>query len=210
MPVKQIHYEEVLAECSDYRGAIALLRQFRPYLELIPSMRRPQESVIPLPLPLIRLRNPVSAAATRQTDVASGEVVRLPADIAILMCDPEWKIKTGVEIFVLIHQPHEDFSALLGRWRQTQIWLNQGYEWIMPKRHQHLLSEGADDIHPLFVIFPETPERIRRGLRGACLPYVMQTVYALDEGEWLDDALEASTDDLLLDDSFINTDDALD
>jgi hypothetical protein len=135
-------------------------------------------------------------------------VIRLPADVAILMCDPEWKIKTGVEIFVLIHQPHEDFSALLGRWRQTQIWLNQGYEWIMPKRHQHLLSEGADDIHPLFVLFPETPERIRRGLRSAGLPYVVQTVYMLEEDEFLDVDL-ASENQLLLDDSFINTDDSL-
>jgi hypothetical protein len=183
MAVKQIHYEEVLAECSDYRGAIALLKQFRPYLELIPSMRRPQESVIPIPLPLIRLRNGVSAASAGTAHLAPGEVIRLPSDLAILMCDPEWKIKTGVEIFIFIHRPQEDFSDLLGRWRQTQIWLNQGYEWLMPKPHQHILSEGAEATHPLFVIFPETPERIRRGLRGAYLPFVIQTVYALDEEE---------------------------
>lgn len=181
MAIKQIHYEEVLAECSDYRGAIALLKQFRPYLELIPSMRRPQESVIPIPLPLIRLRNGVSAVSSGTVNAASGEVLRLPADLAILMCDPEWKIKTGVELFIFIHRPQEDFSDLLGRWRQTQIWLNQGYEWLMPKPHQHILSEGAEATHPLFVIFPETPERIRRGLRGAYLPFVIQTVYALDE-----------------------------
>ena len=188
MTVKQIHYEEVLADCTDYRGAIALLKQFRPYLELIPSMRRPQESVITIPLPLIRLRNAVSAtAASGQTGVLPGEVIRLPADLAVLMCDPEWKIKTGVEIFIFIHRPQEDFSTLLNRWRQTQIWLNQGYEWLMPKRHQHLLSEGADDIHPLFVLFHETPERVRRGLRGAGLPLVVQTVYTLDEEEELID-----------------------
>ena len=187
MTVKQLHYEEVLADCSDYRGAMALLKQFRPYLELIPSMRRPQESVITIPLPLIRLRNAVSAtAAAGQTGVLPGEVIRLPADLAILMCDPEWKIKTGVEIFIFIHRPQEDFSALLNRWRQTQIWLNQGYEWLMPKRHQHLLSEGADDIHPLFVVFDETPERVRRGLRGAGLPLVVQAVYSLDEEELID------------------------
>jgi hypothetical protein len=195
MAVKQIYYEEVLADCSDYRGAIALLKQFRPYMELIPSMRRPEESVITLPLPLIRLRNAVSAAAAAahsQTSVAPGEVVQIPAELAILMCDPEWKIKTGVELFVFIHRPQEDFSTLLMRWRQTQIWLNQGYEWLLPKRHQHLLSEGADDIHPLFVLFPETPERIRRGLRGACLPFVVQTVYTLDEEEELLMDLSAS------------------
>lgn len=184
MAVKQSYYEEVLADCSDYRGAIALLKQFRPYLELIPSMRRPAESVITLPLPLIRLRSAVSApTAQSQISVAPGAVVQIPADLAILMCDPEWKIKTGVELFVFIHRPQEDFSTLLMRWRQTQIWLNQGYEWLLPKRHQHLLSDGADDIHPLFVLFPETPERIRRGLRGACLPFVVQPVYALDEEE---------------------------
>lgn len=181
MAVKQIHYEEVLAECSDYRGSIALLKQFRPYLEMIPSMRRPQESVIPIPLPLIRLRNAVSAVSAGIASAAPGEVIRLPSDLAILMCDPEWKIKTGVEIFIFIHRPQEDFSDLLGRWRQTQIWLNQGYEWLMPKPHQHILSEGAEATHPLFVIFPETPERVRRGLRGAYLPFVIQTVYALDE-----------------------------
>lgn len=185
MTVKRVHYEEVLAECSDYRGTIALLKQYRPYLELIPSMRRPQESVIPIPLPLVRLRHEVSTMAG-QTHGDSGKVVRLPADLGVLMCDPEWKIKTGVELFIFIHRPQEDFSDLLNRWRQTQIWLNQGYEWLMPKRHQHLLSEGADEIHPLFVIFPETPERIRRGLRGACLPFVVQTIYALDEEDLLD------------------------
>jgi hypothetical protein len=181
MAVKQIYYEEVLAECSDYRGAIALLKQFRPYLELIPSMRRPQESVIPIPLPLIRLRNGSSAGSSGTASIAPGEVIRLPSDLAILMCDPEWKIKTGVELFIFIHRPQEDFSDLLGRWRQTQIWLNQGYEWLMPKPHQHILSEGAEATHPLFVIFPETPERVRRGLRGAYLPFVIQTVYAMDE-----------------------------
>lgn len=186
MVVKQLHYEEVLAECSDYRGSIALLKQYRPYLEMIPSMRRPQESVITIPLPLIRVRNTVSAVAAGSSSVAPGEVIRLPADLAILMCDPEWKIKTGVEIFVFIQRPQEDFSDLLSRWRQTQIWLNQGYEWLMPKRHQHLLSEGADDIHPLFVVFKETAERVRRGLRGACLPFVVQTVYALDDEELIE------------------------
>lgn len=175
MSVKKVHYEEVLAECSDYRGTLALLKQFRPYLELLPSMRRPQESVLTIPLPLIRLR----------TDSGVGNMVRLPADLAILMCDPEWKIKTGVEIFVFIHQPQEDFSDLLGRWRQTQICLSQSYEWVMPKRQEHLLAEGAEETLPLFVLFPETSERIRRGLRGTNLPFVVQTVYAIDDEDFL-------------------------
>lgn len=177
MAVKQAHYEELLAECSGYAGAIALLKKFRPYLEMIPSMRRPSESVITIPLPLIRIRNAASGSA------AGAEVVRLPCDVAVLMCDPEWKIKTGVEIFVFIHRQQEDFSELLSRWRQTQIWLGKSYEWVMPDRHQHLLSEGSDKTHPLFVLFPETPDRIRRGLRGAALPFVTQIVHAPEDDE---------------------------
>ena len=90
----------------------------------------------------------------------------LPCDVAILMCDPEWKIKTGVEILLFIHRPHEDFSDLLGRWRQTQVLLDKDYEWLMHPRHSHILSEGANTIYPLFVVFSETSERIQRGLGG--------------------------------------------
>ena len=107
--------------------------------------------------------------------------MRLPCDVGILMCDPEWKIKTGVEIFVFIHRPQEDFSDLLGRWRQTQICLDKNYEWLMPHRYRHILSEGADEIHPLFVVFPETPDRIKRGLQGSFLPFVMQSVHLPEE-----------------------------
>ena len=173
MTIDSSHYEEVLAACSDHLGAIALLKQHRPYLEMIPSMRRSSESVIPIPLPLIRVRNASSTATST--------MLRLPCDIAILMCDPEWKIKTGVEIFVFIHQADEDFSDLLSRWRQTQIYLDRGYEWIMPDRHRHILSEGSDEIHSLFVLFSETPDRIQRGLRGAFLPFVIQPCPSLEE-----------------------------
>lgn len=182
MPVKQVHYEELLAEYSNHEEAIALLKQYRPYLELIPSMRRSEESVITLPLPVVR----AATAAVRQGQetgssnystmgTVARELVRLPCDIAMMMCDPEWKIKTGPEILVFIHRPAEDFSDLLGRWRQTQVWLDRGYEWVMPPRYQHILSEGADSVYPLFVVFSETPERIQRGLRGASLPFVVQT-----------------------------------
>lgn len=176
MTVKQADYEELLAEYSDYLGAIALLKEFRPYLEMIPSMRRPEESVITVPLPLVRIRGAKSAATGEPS-----EVLRLPCDVAILMCDPEWKIKTGGDILVFIHRPSEDFSDFLGRWRQTQICLNKGYEWLMPDQYQHILSEAAEETYPLFVIFPETPERIKRGLRGASLPFVTQAVYSEDE-----------------------------
>ncbi|MGP1384883.1 MAG: hypothetical protein ACTS2F_15055 [Thainema sp.] len=180
MVVYQVHYEELLAEYSNYDGAIALLKQYRPYLETIPSMRRPDESVITIPLPNIRVRQTISKPHS-DLKVAAGEVIPLPCDVVILMCDPEWKIKTGVEIPIYIHRPQEDFSALLTRWRHTQVLLSQEYEWLMPMRHKHLLSEGADKVLPLFVVFPETPDRILRGLRGAGLPFVVSQSPAIQE-----------------------------
>ena len=176
MSVKKSHYEASLAEYSNNSAAIALLKQHRPYLEMVPSLRRPDESVIAIPLPIVRLRN------TASTDKGRGATC-VPCDIAILMCDPEWKIKTGAEIFVFIHRPQEDFSDLLGRWRQTQVLLDKDYEWLMSPRYQHILSEGANSIYPLFVVFPLTPERIKRGLQGAYLPFVTQTLSSADEEE---------------------------
>jgi hypothetical protein len=190
---RQSHYEESLADYSDHLGAIALLKRFRPYLEMIPSMRRPNESVITIPLPVVRIRDAAPAISATDISITAGQMVRLPCDVGILMCDPEWKIKTGVEIFVFIHRPQEDFSELLGRWRQTQIWLDKGYEWMMPPRHRHILSEGADETHPLFVTFPETPDRIRRGLRGASLPYVTESIYSAEEEQ--QESLETSAND---------------
>jgi hypothetical protein len=184
MPVKQSDYEASLAEYSHHEGAIALLKKHRPYLEMIPSMRRPDESVITIPLPIVRVRNPKPAISQNSiSHTASDGAVCLPCDVAILMCDPEWKIKMGVEIFVFIHRPQEDFSDLLGRWRQTQVMLDKDYEWLMPPRYQHILSEGSDRIYPLFVVFPETPERIQRGLLGGCLPFVMEIPEVLTQEE---------------------------
>lgn len=200
MSVQQTQYEESLAEYSHHVGAIALLKQHRPYLEMIPSMRRPAESVISVPLPIIRIRSSASATASGISDVASGEVIRLPCDVAVLMCDPEWKIKTGVEIFVFICRPQEDFSDLLGRWRQTQIWLDKGYEWLMPSRYEHILSEGADKAYPLFVGFPDTPERIKRGLKGSYLPFVTQAIAMAEDSAELEESLvqtrQSSSSDL--------------
>ncbi|MEB3337058.1 MAG: hypothetical protein VKJ46_06325 [Leptolyngbyaceae bacterium] len=177
MSVKQFHYEELLAAYSNQNEAIALLKQYRPYLEIIPSMRRSNESVITLPLPIVRVRsNSTSQDRPHYQSVPRSGLVQLPCEVALLMCDPEWKIKTGGEIFIFIHRPEEDFSDLLGRWRQTQICLDQTYEWLMPPRYQHIFSEGADQMYPLFVVFAETPERIKRGLKGACLPFVVQTL----------------------------------
>ncbi|MCW5315374.1 hypothetical protein GTQ43_16620 [Nostoc sp. KVJ3] len=176
MIVQKSHYEASLAEYSNHLAAIALLKQHRPYLEMIPSLRRPDESVITIPLPIVRLRN---TATTPQT-------ICLPCDVAILMCDPEWKIKTGAEILVFIHRAHEDFSDLLGRWRQTQVFLDNDYEWLMPLRHSHILSEGANIIYPLFVVFSDTLERIQRGLVGAELPFIIQTPDLLLEENFTD------------------------
>lgn len=163
------HYEATLAEYSNHLAAIALLKQHRPYLEMIPSLRRPDESLITIPLPIIRIRK------TATTDT---QPICLPCDLAVIMCDPEWKIKTDAEILIFIHRPNEDFSDLLGRWRQTQVYLDKDYEWIMPERHQHILSEGSKSIHPLFLIFSESSESIQRGLIGCELPFIMHIYYA--------------------------------
>lgn len=181
MPVQKSDYETCLANYSHHTDAIALLKLHRPYLEMIPSLRRPDESIITIPLPIVRFRG---------TATKPSETVSLPCDVAILMCDPEWKIKTGAEIFIFIHRPHEDFSDLLGRWRQTQVWLDKDYEWLMPPRHSHILSEGTNTKYPLFVVFPETSERIKRGLVGAELPFVIQMPSLFDEALKEEDGLE--------------------
>jgi hypothetical protein len=174
MPVQQSYYEISLAEYSDRSAAVALLKQHRPYLEMIPSLRRPDESLVTIPLPIIRIR---------KTETNLPLSTCLPCDLAILMCDPEWKIKTGVEILVFIHRPDEDFSDLLKRWRQTQVWLDKDYEWLMPPRHSHILTEGVNSIYPLFVVFSETSERIKRGLVGSDIPFVVQNSELLFDEE---------------------------
>lgn len=180
MSVKQSDYEEWLAEYSNQAAAIALLKQYRPYLEMLPSLRRPDESVIPIPLPIVRLRG-ATPMGNEHSMTKATQTTRLPCDVAIIMCDPDWKIKTGVEIVIFIHRPQEDFSDLLGRWRQTQVLLDKDYEWLMPPRYQHIFSEGANSIYPLFIVFPETPERIQRGLHGASLPFISQIVSSIEE-----------------------------
>jgi len=171
-----LDYEILLAKGCDRLGAIAILKQYRPYLEMVPSLRRPQESLISIPLPVIKIRR---FSSSGDKEDCSGElrqaVVHLPCDLAILMCDPEWKIKLESEILIFIHRPDEEFSHLIRRWRQSQVYLEQSYEWIMPLSEQHMLSEGGDRRYPLFVVFEQTPLRIKRGLAGACLPYLVQS-----------------------------------
>ncbi len=172
MSIHLLQYETVLAEYSNAPVVIELLKQHRPYLEMVPSLRRPTHSVIPLPLPIAKIRQSLVVNETGTHPALHSQVLQLPCDVAILMCDPEWKIKTGAEIFVFIHRPDEDFSGLLSRWRETQVMLSHNYEWQMPYLHRHIISEGTDEIFPLFVLFPSTPDRIRKGLTGACLPFV--------------------------------------
>lgn len=169
---QKIQYEELLATYSHSIEAIELLKCHRVYLEMIPSMRRVEESVMTIPLPIVRIRHTTPTA--NATSVTRLDPQLLPCELAILMCDPEWKIKTGKEIFVFIHRPNEDFSELLGRWRRTQLMLGKEYEWILPSRYQHFLNDGADKIYPLFVLFEDTPERIKQGLAGAHLPFAIQ------------------------------------
>jgi len=174
MPVQQTQYEELLARYSTHLSAIELLKQHRPYLEMVPSIRRSQESLITIPLPLVQVSCSVNSCQSSRS--AAHELISLPCDIALLMCDPEWKVKTGIEIFVFIHRPQEDFSQLLNRWRQTEVLLSKGYEWQMPPRHKHIFGEGAEKLCPLFVLFEGSQARIKQGLQGAYLPTVIQTV----------------------------------
>ena len=198
MPVKQSDFEILLAQYSDRTSAIALLKQYRPYLEKLPSIRRPEQSLITIPLPIVRIRQGLTPASNasaytpRQLQAATKSSVHssylpiathLPCDLAILMCDPEWKIKMGAEILVFIHRPDEDFSHLLSRWRQTQVYLDRDYEWLMPIGKKHILSEAAENIYPLFIIFDLTPERIKKGLVGAELPHIIHKTYSCAEDE---------------------------
>jgi hypothetical protein len=175
MTFPKSHYEELLAAYSQSANVVDLFKGHRPYLEMVPSMRRSNESIITIPLPVIRLRH-TTPSPYGQGNITTTEPAMLPCELGVILCDPEWKIKTGREIFIFIHRPDEDFSDLLGRWRRTQMLLGKEYEWILPSRYQHVLNEGTEKTHPLFVVFPETPERIRKGLKGAHLPHVLVTI----------------------------------
>ncbi|MEM9087672.1 MAG: hypothetical protein AAGC93_02905 [Cyanobacteria bacterium P01_F01_bin.53] len=176
-----IAYEELLANCCHYDGLLSILMQHRPYFEALPSVRRPENSMVAIPLPNVRSKATSETGGLIDT---SYRIRQLPCDIAIMMCDPEWKIKTGIEIVVFIQRPGEDFSDLLRRWRQTQVELGQGVEWLMPRQHKHLLAEGTETPHPLFVVFTAAKEgdrtareqRMIRGLEGASLPVAIKAI----------------------------------
>ena len=174
MSIKKTDYEISLAQYSTRTGAIALLKQYRPYLEALPSIRRPEQSLITIPLPVVRLRKP-ELISSNDLQVKTPRVATpLPCDLAILMCDPEWKIKMGSEIIVFIQRTEEDFSDLVNRWRKTQVYLDRDYEWLMPPNEQHMISEAAEEINPLFVLFEGTSDRIKQGLAGAGFPYIVR------------------------------------
>jgi hypothetical protein len=172
MSIKQSHYETVLADYCNRESIVSLLKNHREYLEMIPSMRRPIDSLISIPLPLAKVHNWRSLSEESLNQMESDEIINIPCDIAILMCDPQWKIKMGVEILLFIHRPQEDFSDLLRRWRKSQIYLSKEYEWVMPTSEDHMFSDIAEQILPLFIIFPQTPERIKKGLQSSSLPYI--------------------------------------
>ena len=174
--IKKTDYETLLAQYSTRTGAIALLKQYRPYLEALPSIRRPEQSLITIPLPVVRLRKPELISDNPLQSKTPRVATSLPCDLGILMCDPEWKIKLGTEILVFIHRPEEDFSDLIDRWRKTQVYLDRDYEWLMPPNEQHIISEAAEEINPLFVVFEGTSDRIKQGLAGAGFPYIVQSL----------------------------------
>ncbi|MCL2934823.1 MAG: hypothetical protein MGG11_22015 [Trichodesmium sp. MAG_R03] len=193
MVVKKSDYEALLAEYSNSKAAIALLKQYRFYLEMVPSLRRLEDSLITIPLPIIRLQ---------EKSYESGRTVPLSCDLGIFMFDPEWKVKTGVEIFVFIYRPQEDFSDILRRWRETQVLLDKEYEWVMPQGYKYIYSQEAEEIYPLFVLFSETPERVKRGLTGANLPFVIQPTYDSIEVEVEQSNIEMQTILSQMDDRF--------
>ena len=183
MSVTKFDYETILAEYSSRTGAIALLKKYRPYLETLPSIRRPEQSLITIPLPVVRIRRPDLPPDNPLKYTTKAIATVLPCDLGILMCDPEWRIKLGVEILVFIHRPGEDFSDLIDRWRQTQVYLDRDYEWLMPPSEQHMYSEAAEEVHPLFVVFENTSDRIKQGLTGAGFPFIVQSLNFLRESE---------------------------
>jgi hypothetical protein len=170
LSAQQNYYEELLACFSHRHRAVELLRHHRPYFERIPSIRRSAESILTIPLPVVKVRQRTQPVRPHQE--SPYELITLPCDIAFLMCDPEWQIKTDVEVFVFIHRPGEDLSDLLYRWRETQVLLSRGYSWEMPAQYQHMFSEGADKPYPLFILSTETASRVKTGLQGASLPNV--------------------------------------
>lgn len=161
--------DRCLTACCDRATVVALLQQHRPYWELLPSLRRPAESLLPLPLPLVRCRTRIQSDRGSETVV---QLVPVPCDLVFLLCDPEWKVKVGPDICLLIHRPAESFHDLLDRWRQTQICLSQPYEWHLEETQKQFQAEAGDAVLPLFLLQADGPELIRKALSTVGLPWV--------------------------------------
>ncbi|OIP74861.1 MAG: hypothetical protein AUK48_08910 [Oscillatoriales cyanobacterium CG2_30_44_21] len=166
----QYRYDQLLSHYSSPLEAIALLREYRPYFELIPSLRRPSDSLISIPFPVVQLTQPNLTQSNLQ----------LQCDLALIMCDPDWKVKTGQEIFVFIHRPNEDYSALLQRWRQVEVALGEEYYWLLPWKHRSIISDRGEHHYPLFVTLDYSPARITKGLEGASLPHVKASTLEIE------------------------------
>ena len=78
MSIKQSDYETVLADYSNREGIVSLLGQYRQYLEMIPSMRRPSDSVIAIPLPLAKVQNLRTLEGDNLSQMCLNEVTPIP------------------------------------------------------------------------------------------------------------------------------------
>jgi hypothetical protein len=170
MSTLQLQYDTLLSHYSNPLEAIALLREYRPYFELIPSLRRPMDSLISIPLPVVQFTSPNLTQSH----------VQMQCDLALIMCDPDWKVKAGQEIFVFIHRPNEDYSALLQRWRQVEVAIGEEYYWRLPWKHRNIISDRGEYHYPLFVTLDYSPARITKGLEGASLPHVKVSSPAIE------------------------------
>ncbi|WP_310430280.1 hypothetical protein [Chamaesiphon sp. VAR_48_metabat_135_sub] len=185
MSIHKSDYEKLLSKYSNHTEAVELLKQYRPYLEMIPSIRRSEESLMTMPLPVVKLRKvPLGQQVDRFSPITTtSKTILLPCDLAYLMCDPEWKIKMGGEIIIFIHRPEEDLSDLLARWRQTQVLLDHDYEWVMPQYYRHIICESAEHLYPLFILFDRSDRSIKEGLTGAHLPFVTAPIQQIHVAE---------------------------
>ncbi|MDX2256295.1 MAG: hypothetical protein NW214_12330 [Pseudanabaenaceae cyanobacterium bins.39] len=182
MSNQQSQYDSLLSHYSNPLEAIALLREYRPYFELIPSLRRPIDSLISIPFPVVQLSG----------SHIQHQHLQLQCELALIMCDPDWKVKTGQEIFVFIHRPGEDFSGLLQRWRQVEVALGEEYYWLLPWKHRSIISDRGEYHYPLFVTLDYSPMRISKGLEGASLPHVKAAALVEPPSDDLDEMEENS------------------
>ena len=179
--IKKSDYETLLAQYSTRTGADRFTEAISPLLRSTSQYSPTRTKSDYNSFTVVRIRQPEAIASNPLQRKTPRIATSLPCDLAILMCDPEWKIKMGMEIIVFIHRPEEDFSDLIDRWRKTQVDLDRDYEWLMPPNEQHMISEAAEEINPLFVVFEGTSDRIKQGLAGAGFPYIVQCLNSIEK-----------------------------